>query len=231
MEHTARAMLVPTIYGCTAEIQHDIIARRSGCRTLASERPWLCMSRQASFAAAESGPASWPLRFGTIRRLLPLSLLVALVITGCGKRRQRVNRQTRSQLTHLDRQKSPQNRPGEPPSRLNHLRRTNPHNRQSAQPKRPRQPRSRRIWTASSTYRDAKRATSALSKIRVRVYASRQQLCEEQRFLDEALGGFQPVAVKCEVVRVELTADEVPGSDRRGGRARAQRTLSARYRC
>jgi hypothetical protein len=70
-------------------------------------------------------------------------------------------------------------------------------------------------------------------KIRVRVYASQRQLREAQRFLDKALGRFQPTAVICGVIRVEVDADDSPDAQaiEQEHAGELKRALSAEYDC
>jgi hypothetical protein len=70
-------------------------------------------------------------------------------------------------------------------------------------------------------------------KIRIRIYASQRQLREAQRFLDKALGDFQPTAVSCGVIRVEVDANESPDTQTvvQEHARELKRALSAEYDC
>jgi hypothetical protein len=174
------------------------------------------------------------LRFGTIRRLLPLSLLVALAIAGCGGEAAPTREWTNEESADSPRPAEESVEPSGPPAKSAE---SPPPDEGSAQP--PERPAKAPTAAEVATYLDRELDLSRRQagdkrpeQIRVRVYASRQQLREEQRFLDEALGGFQPVAVKCGVVRVEVTVDEVPAAQTIEEDAQElKRTLSARYRC
>ena len=70
-------------------------------------------------------------------------------------------------------------------------------------------------------------------QIRIRVYPSRQQLREEQRFLDQALGDLQPPAVTCGVIKVEVKADHLPDAQavEQDHARELKQALSMEYHC
>ena len=77
------------------------------------------------------------------------------------------------------------------------------------------------------------KANDRPEKVKIRVYASRQQLREEQQFLDRTLGALQPTAVTCGLIRVEIHAgkESSPELVEEDHARELKRAMSTQYDC